>query len=47
MRRMFVLLNTLRLMRFDILSGGVLAANPKPLISVYYGDYLAIQCLIS
>ena len=44
MRRMFVLSKTPEAMRFDILSGGVLAANPKPLISVYYGDYLAIQC---
>lgn len=44
MRRMFVLSKSPEAMRFDILSGGVLAANPKPLISVYYGDYLAIQC---
>ena len=44
MRRMFVLSKTPEAVRFDILSGGVLAANPKPLISVYYGDYLAIQC---
>ena len=44
MRRMFVLSKTPEAIRFDILSGGVLAANPKPLISVYYGDYLAIQC---
>ena len=44
MRRMFVLSKTPEAMRFDILSGGVLAANPEPLISVYYGDYLAIQC---
>jgi hypothetical protein len=44
MRRMFVLSKTPEAMRFDILSGGVLAANPEPLISVYYSDYLAIQC---
>ena len=44
LRKMFVLSKTPEAMRFDILSGGVLAANPKPLISVYYGDYLAIQC---
>jgi len=44
MRRMFVLSKSPEAMRFDILSGGVLAANPKPVISVYYGDYLAIQC---
>ena len=44
MRKMFVLSKSPEAIRFDILSGGVLAANPKPLISVYYGDYLAIQC---
>jgi len=44
LRKMFVLSKTPEAMRFDILSSGALAANPAPLISVYYGDYLAIQC---
>jgi hypothetical protein len=44
LRKMFVLSKTPEAIRFDILSGGSQAANAKPLLSLYLGDYLAIQC---
>ncbi len=43
LRKMFVISKTQTEARFDIIDGGVMGLNPKPLVSAYIGDYLAVE----
>ncbi len=43
MRKMFVLSKTREEARLDVLDGGAFGISPTPLVSVYMGDYVAIQ----
>lgn len=43
LRKMFALSKTKEDARLDVLGGGAFGVNPQPLVSVYLGDYFALQ----
>ncbi|MDZ4183116.1 MAG: hypothetical protein U1B83_09585 [Candidatus Cloacimonadaceae bacterium] len=43
LRKMFVLSKTRDELRFDVLDGGAMAMQSKPMLSAYMGEYISIQ----